>query len=119
MCNFQLFLEEEKVSLFDLNKALNLLLPFSAVTNVPKLTQSNIESLKAMQRRSWELNEKIDNVIHRAAMPRCKRAKYVYCEHSPLMICMIERHVYNCNCLFMCGVKCLDLLSTAMLLTVI
>ncbi len=73
--NKKIIKESEKVSIFDLNKALNVMLPYKMLANVPKLTQSNLDSLQALQKRCCDLNEKIDNVIHRAAMPRIKRCR--------------------------------------------
>lgn len=73
------FSETEKVSIYDLNKVLNVLTPYSALVNIPKLNESNIEALKALHQRTIALNEKIDDVIHRAAMPRIKRFRYNMC----------------------------------------
>lgn len=67
------FLENEKVSLYDLNRVLNILLPYNELINVPKLTDTNLESLKVLHKRALDLNLTIDNAIHRAAMPRLKR----------------------------------------------
>ena len=68
-------LESEKVSLFDLNELLKVTSPFKAIDNIPNMPQASINSLRNLYRRSIELNETIENALHRAALPRSKRSR--------------------------------------------
>lgn len=71
-----IFLEANKITLFELNDILKAIQPYKPINGISSLSIADMDKLQELYNKTLELNDLVENIVHRAAMPRIKRARF-------------------------------------------